>query len=271
MNTFSLGDETTVRLAIFLLIFVALAIMERISPCRRNGLWLHRWVNNLSLSAINTLCLRLLTPWSATMFAVLIVDEKASVVAMHEWRLWSSVVAFVLVFDLTIYAQHRLFHIIGPLWLFHRVHHTDVEYDVTTGMRFHPVSIMISMAIKLLLVLLLGPLPVAVLIAEILLNATSMFNHSNIRLAPGLEKALRYVIVTPDMHRIHHSTLPGEHGANFGFNFPWWDRFFGTYLETASVAQAEMPIGIDGYGVDWSVRLDRLLWQPMRRGEGSGQ
>ncbi len=271
MNVISLGDETTVRLAMFLLVFLALAITERIWPCRQHGLWVHRWLNNLSLSVINTLCLRLLTPWSATMFALLIVDERASVVAMHEWPFWASVIAFVLLFDLTIYMQHRLFHIIGPLWHFHRVHHTDLEYDVTTGMRFHPISIMISMAIKLLLVLLLGPLPVAVLIAEVLLNATSMFNHSNIRLPPRLEKALRYVIVTPDMHRIHHSTLTGEHGANFGFNFPWWDRLFGSYLENPSVSHADMSIGIDGYGVDWSVRLDRLLWQPMRRDDGTEQ
>ena len=117
----------------------------------------------------------------------------------------------------------------------------------------------------LLLVLLLGPLPVAVLIAEVLLNGTSMFNHSNIRLPQRLEKALRYVIVTPDMHRIHHSSLASEHGANFGFNFPWWDRLFGSYLESAAVPQSKMKIGIDGFGVDWSIRLDRLLLQPMRQ------
>ena len=119
-------------------------------------------------------------------------------------------------------------------------------------------------AIKFLLVLSLAPLPVAVLIAEVLLNGTSMFNHSNIRLPPRLEKTLRYIIVTPDMHRIHHSTLASEHGANYGFNFPWWDRLFGTYLESAKESQSKMRIGIDGFGVDWSIRLDRMLLQPLR-------
>ena len=267
MNAIPVGDEATVRLTIFVMLFLALAITEKIFPKRRNELWLKRWFNNLSLSALNTLCLRFLTPWSATLFALFVIDKQVSVLEIYDWPIWLSVVSFVLIFDVTIYFQHRLFHLIRPLWIFHRVHHTDVEYDVTTGTRFHPVSIIISMAIKLLLVLLLGPLPVAVLIAEVLLNGTSMFNHSNIRLPQRLEKALRYVIVTPDMHRIHHSSLASEHGANFGFNFPWWDRLFGSYLESATEPQSKMKIGIDGFGVDWSIRLDRLLLQPMQERE----
>ena len=267
MNVITAGDEATLRLSIFLTLFLVLAIAERLFPRRHNELWLKRWISNLSLSALNTLCLRFLTPWSATLFAFFVIDERASLFGIYRLPTWLSIVSFVLIFDMAIYFQHRLFHALGPLWIFHRVHHTDVEYDVTTGTRFHPVSILVSMIIKLLLVLLLAPLPIAVMIAEVLLNGTSMFNHSNIRLPHRIEKALRYVIVTPDMHRIHHSKLTGEHGSNFGFNFPWWDRLFGSYLESAKEPQTEMRIGINGFGVDSSIRLDRLLLQPIQKGE----
>jgi len=264
MNAITVGDEATVRLAIFLTLFLAFAVLERIYPKRRNHLWATRWLNNLSLSALNTLYLRFLTPWSGTLFALLIMQNESSIIGVSNLPMPLSVLFFVLVFDLTIYFQHRLFHYIKPLWVFHRVHHTDVEYDVTTGTRFHPVSILISMAIKMILIFVIGPLPIAVLIAEVLLNATSMFNHSNIRLPQSLEKVLRYVIVTPDMHRIHHSVAEREHGANFGFNFPWWDRLFGSYLESASEPQTEMQIGISGFDEDKSIRLDRLLAQPFQ-------
>lgn len=269
MDALTVGNDATFRMVIFVWLFLVLAITERLFPMRRNNLWLGRWFSNLSLSALNTLCLRVLSPWSATLFAFFIIEEEVSLFTIYQLPTWLSVACFILIFDITIYFQHRLFHAVRPLWIFHRVHHTDVEYDLTTGIRFHPVSILISMLIKLLLVLLIGPLPSAVLAAEVLLNATSMFNHSNIKLAPELEKRLRYVIVTPDMHRIHHSTLRSEHGANFGFNFPWWDRLFGTYLESAAEPQTKMKVGIDGFGAPWSIRLDRLLLQPMEKGEES--
>lgn len=267
MNVIAVGDEAAVRLAIFLGLFSIFAFLERLYPKRPTGLWRERWLNNLSLSAINTLCLRFLAPWSGTVFALLVMERAVSPLAIHAWPLSISVLVFVVAFDLTIYFQHRLFHAFNPLWVFHRVHHTDVEYDVTTGNRFHPVSILVSMVIKLALVMALGPVPVAVLVAEVLLNATSMFNHSNIRLPVRLERGLRYVIVTPDMHRIHHSIAEAEQGANFGFNFSCWDRLFGTYREQAESPQHTMLIGIIGFDRDWSVRLDKLLLQPFRSRE----
>ena len=178
---------------------------------------------------------------------------------------WLSVAIFLLAFDLTIYFQHRLFHVIPIVWRLHRMHHTDVDYDVSTGNRFHPISIVLSSLIKLALILLLGPLPVAVLIAELLLNATSMFNHSNLKLSAALDKALRYFIVTPDMHRVHHSVNANEHNRNFGFNFPWWDRLFGTYQNQPELKHDKMEIGIAGFRDQNSIELHQLFTQPLKK------
>ena len=149
--------------------------------------------------------------------------------------------------QLTIYWQHRLFHRFKFLWRLHRMHHTDIDYDVSTGIRFHPLSILISTLIKFCLIILIGPPAIAVLISEVLLNATSMFNHSNVKLSKRFDATLRYFLVTPDMHRVHHSTIGAEHNKNFGFNFPiWWDRLFGSYLAQPSLEQEEMSIGRRG-------------------------
>ena len=181
------------------------------------------------------------------------------------YRLRVPLNSFVLLFDLTIYFQHRLFHIVPVFWRLHRMHHTDVDYDVTTGNRFHPVSILLSSVIKLGLVVCLGPLPIAIVLAEILLNATSMFNHSNISIPVAADKVLRNIIVTPDMHRIHHSVDQLEHNRNFGFNFPWWDRLFGTYQQRPKLGQQEMEIGIAGFRDPESAGLLGLLLQPLKK------
>ncbi len=263
MNAIDPGNEAAIRLGIFISLFIGFALLQLWVPRRRYRLdWKVRWLNNLSLSFVNSILLKLLIPFSGTAFAVLVSEKEWSPVALSELPTAASVIIFLVLFDLTIYFQHRVFHYFNPLWKLHRVHHTDLDYDLTTGTRFHPVSIVISMLVKLLLVLILGAPAIAILTAEILLNATSMFNHSNIHLPAGLDKKLRLLIVTPDMHRIHHSAKSHEHNCNFGFNFSCWDRLFGTYLDKAEEPQETMVIGIDHYGFDKSVRLDKLIIQP---------
>ena len=174
----------------------------------------------------------------------------------------------ILALDLAIYLQHVLFHAVPALWRLHRMHHADQDIDVTTGVRFHPIEILLSMGIKLGVVAALGTPAVAVLAFEILLNATSMFNHSNVRMPLWLDRALRWIVVTPDMHRVHHSIVVRETNSNFGFNLPWWDRLFGTYRDQPEAGHDAMTIGIQQFREPGEQRLDRMLTQPFREGEG---
>jgi len=157
-----------------------------------------------------------------------------------------------------------MFHAVPALWRLHRMHHADLEFDVTTGLRFHPVEILLSMGIKLAMVMALGPPAVAVLIFEVLLNATAMFNHSNIRLPMLVDRFLRLIVVTPDMHRVHHSVIPEETNSNFGFNLPWWDRLLGTYKAQPKAGHEEMSIGIEQFRTTRDLWLDRMLVQPVK-------
>jgi sterol desaturase/sphingolipid hydroxylase (fatty acid hydroxylase superfamily) len=179
------------------------------------------------------------------------------------------VIASVLILDFSIYLQHVVFHAVPALWRLHRMHHADLEFDVTTGLRFHPIEILLSMGIKFGVVAALGAPAVAVLIFEVLLNATSMFNHGNVRMPAGLDRALRWIVVTPDMHRVHHSVLPHETNSNFGFNLPWWDRLLGTYRAQPGAGHEAMTLGIEQFRDPGDLRLDRLLIQPFR-GPASG-
>jgi sterol desaturase/sphingolipid hydroxylase (fatty acid hydroxylase superfamily) len=176
---------------------------------------------------------------------------------------WTAVIVAVIVLDLAIYFQHVLFHAVPALWRLHRMHHADLEFDVTTGVRFHPVEILLSMVIKLGMVLALGAPALAVLIFEVLLNATSMFNHGNVLLPQPIDRVLRTIVVTPEMHRVHHSIEPPETNSNFGFNLPWWDRLFGTYRAQPAAGHAGMTIGLDLFRNIEDLRLDRMLFQPM--------
>jgi len=178
---------------------------------------------------------------------------------------WVAIPMAVLLLDLTIYGQHVMFHAMPLLWRLHRMHHADLEFDVTTGLRFHPGEIIVSMLIKLAAVLVLGAAPVAVVIFEVALNATSMFNHGNVRLAPKLDRVVRLLLVTPDMHRVHHSIDRRETDSNFGFNLPWWDRLFGTYRDQPARGHDHMILGIDRFREPRELWLDRMLWQPLRR------
>jgi sterol desaturase/sphingolipid hydroxylase (fatty acid hydroxylase superfamily) len=177
---------------------------------------------------------------------------------------WLAVVLGFLVLDLAIYGQHIVFHKLPLLWRLHRMHHADLEFDVTTGLRFHPIEVLLSLLIKLAVVALAGVPALAVLAFEVALNATSMFNHSNLALPLVFDRALRLFVVTPDMHRVHHSILPHETDSNFGFNMPWWDRLFGTYRAQPTAGHAGMTIGIAQFRNPAELRLDRMLVQPLR-------
>ena len=181
---------------------------------------------------------------------------------------WVGVVSSVVVLDLAIYLQHVLFHAVPSLWRLHRMHHADLEFDVSTGLRFHPIEILLSMVIKFIVVAALGAPAVAVLIFEVLLNATSMFNHGNVRIPTGLDRMLRWIVVTPDMHRVHHSILSRETNSNFGFNLPWWDRLFGTYRAQPTAGHDGMTIGIEQFREPRELGLDRMLLQPFRGDAG---
>jgi len=263
-------NEPAIRVAVFFGILILMALWELAAPRRRVEIpRLVRWSNNLGLVVLDSLLVRFVFPVVAVGLAVIAQENGWGLLNQFSIPVWIATVLAVLVLDFAIYLQHVLFHAVPILWRLHRVHHADLEFDVTTGVRFHPIEIIISMAIKLLLVLVLGPSAIAVLIFEILLNGTALFNHSNVRLPPRLDAAMRLFIVTPDMHRVHHSILPSETNSNFGFNLPWWDRMLGTYLAQPSAGHAGMTIGIEQFRTRRDLWMDRMLFQPFR-GPASG-
>jgi sterol desaturase/sphingolipid hydroxylase (fatty acid hydroxylase superfamily) len=216
---------------------------------------------------IDTLAVRVLFPTAAV--GVALAGEARGWGLLNTTALpaWLEVAAAVVVLDLAIYFQHVLFHAVPLLWRLHRMHHADLEFDVTTGLRFHPVEVVLSMVIKVGVVAALGAPAVAVLVFEVLLNATSMFNHGNIRLPADVERVLRWLVVTPDMHRVHHSIDMRETNSNFGFNLPWWDRLFGTYRPEPAAGHEGMTLGVKEFRDPAGLRLDRMLSQPLRRGD----
>jgi sterol desaturase/sphingolipid hydroxylase (fatty acid hydroxylase superfamily) len=268
MNALTADSATGIRLALFMLAFVILALSELRWPRRQLSVpRFRRWFANITLSVVNSMFIRLLVPFAGVVAALWAQENGIGLFNQLGWPVWLELALFVLLFDLTIYWQHRIFHMVPILWRFHRVHHTDADYDLTTGSRFHPVSILISALLKIGLVVLMGASAVAILVAEILLNLTSMFNHSNIQLPPKADSLLRKVVVTPDMHRIHHSQDNVEHNRNFGFNFSFWDRLFGSYRQDAREDQKYMDIGIIGFEGSDTYSLIPLILQPFRNGK----
>ena len=265
-----LDTEPAIRLGAFLGIFVVMAVWEALAPRRGRSFsrWV-RWPSNLGIVAVNTLLLRILIPTAAVGLAM--TGEARGLGLLNALTLptWLAVVLAVVLLDLAIYLQHVMFHAVPALWRLHRMHHADLDFDVTTGARFHPIEILLSMALKLGVVAALGAPALAVLVFEVLLNATSMFNHANARLPQGLDRVLRWFIVTPDMHRVHHSVVPHETNSNFGFNLPWWDRLLGTYRAQPAAGHTGMTIGLETFREPRELRLDRLLLQPFR-GEAGG-
>ena len=222
-----------------------MALWERLAPRRQLTVRKRpRWASHLSLVVLNTIVTRLVVPITAVAAAVVAESRGWGLLHRVEWPEWLEVLLAVLAFDLAIYLQHVLFHRVPFLWRLHLVHHADIDLDVTTGLRFHTLEILLSALIKLAVVIVLGPQAVAVVVFEVLLNATSMFNHSNVKLPERVDPLLRWIIVTPDMHRVHHSILRAETNSNFGFNLPWWDRLLGTYTAQPATPHETMTLGL---------------------------
>jgi sterol desaturase/sphingolipid hydroxylase (fatty acid hydroxylase superfamily) len=258
-----LSNENAIRLSCFLAVLLLMMLWEWTSPRRPLDLpRTRRWAANLGMVVVDTLALRLLMP--------LLAVSAASLAAARGWGLfnglgapyWLACLASLLVLDLAIYTQHLVFHRVPLLWRIHRTHHSDLNFDVTTALRFHPLEILLSMLIKLSLVVLLGAPAPAVLLFEVILNATAMFNHGNVYLPPKADRLLRLVIVTPDMHRVHHSIHREETDSNFGFNLPWWDRLFGTYRAQPRDGHKRMILGLEIFRDFRSLGLHWLLLQP---------
>ncbi|MBY4675621.1 sterol desaturase family protein [Marinobacterium arenosum] len=264
MEQWLLAHEATLRLGMFFGVFMAMAGWEWRTPCRTLRLtrW-RRWSNNLALVLLNSLLLRLLFPAAAVGVAAWAQIHGWGLLNHVELPLWLALLLSVTALDLLIYWQHRLFHQLPWLWRLHRVHHADLDYDLTTGLRFHPLEILLSMLIKSAAILLLGPPLLAVLLFELILNGMAMFNHGNVQLPPALDNGLRRLLVTPDMHRVHHSIHLNEMHRNFGFNLSIWDRLFGSYAAQPKDGHRGMQIGLpdepDPRRVD---RLDGMLLLP---------
>ena len=263
--------EPGIRLVVFITAFLLLAGGEALIPRRARSVvrpW--RWPTNLILVALNTLIIRALLPLTAVGMAV--IAEQRGWGLLHAVGPIPSVLAVpvaIVLLDLAIYLQHVLFHAVPILWRVHRVHHADIDVDVTTGSRFHPIEIFLSLLIKFVTIGALGASPLAVLLFEALLNVGSLFSHANLRLLSWLDRALRLVIVTPDMHRVHHSASGVETNTNFGFTFPWWDHLCGTYRAQPAAGHEAMTVGLTCFRDPKYLRLDRTLLQPLFDGSGS--
>ena len=265
MSELLLGHEAQIRLGFFIGVFTLMASWEVFAP-RRTGQIKRRlrWPSNLGIVIFNALVLRVVMPTTAVALALAGETAGWGLLQQFDLPLWLACTLAIICLDLTIYLQHLMFHAVPVLWRLHRMHHADLAFDVTTGARFHPLEIMVSMAIKLMVIAALGPPAVAVLVFEVLLNVLAMFNHANARLPLGLDRVLRRVIVTPDMHRVHHSVIPREANSNFGFNLSLWDRALGTYCAQPAAGHQEMGIGIDQFRSEDELRLGRMLAQPFK-------
>jgi len=255
--------ENTIRLGFFFLIFALVALWELLAPRRELATSKKlRWISNLGITFMNPLLVRLLFPVLAVNMAVKAQERGWGLLNNFDLPYWLDIVVGIVVLDLVIYLQHVMFHAIPILWRLHMMHHADLDYDVTTGLRFHPFEIILSMGIKLSVVVIFGLPAVAVLIFEVLLNGAAMFNHGNIRLPLKIDRILRYFIVTPDMHRVHHSVIIRETNSNYGFNLPWWDRLFGTYCDQPANGHEEMTIGLTQFRDSAKLTLPWLLILP---------
>lgn len=259
----SLENEAKIRLAFFLGTFALIAVLEILRPRRtltasKRG----RWFANLAIIALNPLSVRLVFPIVPVGMALAAQERSWGLFNNVDLPYWLEVVVGVIVLDFVIYLQHVLHHAVPVLWRLHMMHHSDLDIDVTTGMRFHPIEILLSLGIKIAAVAVIGPPVLAVLIFEVALNSTTLFNHSNIRISEGLDGILRLLVVTPDMHRVHHSIIIRETNSNYGFNLPWWDRLLGTYKAQPEKGHLGMTIGLAQFRDSKKLTLPWLLILP---------
>ena len=263
ISEFIVSHEATIRMTFFVGIFVIVALIELAVPRRplttsKAG----RWFANIGIVIINTVVLRLLVPAGAVGLSVWVGRQGWGVFNYLGWPIWIEVILSVILLDFVIYLQHLMFHAVPLLWRFHMMHHADLDYDLTTGTRFHPIEIIISLGIKATAISVLGAPAVGVIIFEILLNGTAMFNHGNFYIPLGIDRILRLMVVTPDMHRVHHSVFPSETNSNFGFNLPWWDRLMGTYRAQPTKGHDGMTIGLNQFRDAARLTLPRIIALP---------
>jgi sterol desaturase/sphingolipid hydroxylase (fatty acid hydroxylase superfamily) len=263
MSYFILDREFAIRLGFFLGILVIMAVWEMVSPRRvLTSSKKLRWFSNLGISLVDTLFVRLLLSITAVGMALFVEKHQWGLLNNLELPGWTETAFGVMSLDFAVYLQHVLFHAVPAFWRLHMVHHSDMDFDVTTGVRFHPIEILLSMGIKIGVVAVMGASAMAVLIFEVILNADSMFNHGNVRIPASLDKILRFFIVTPEMHRIHHSVVTEETNSNFGFNLTWWDRFLGTYRSEPVGGHEGMIIGLNQFRNPKRLTLPWLLILP---------
>jgi sterol desaturase/sphingolipid hydroxylase (fatty acid hydroxylase superfamily) len=258
-------NEAALRLTVFFGLLTVMALWEVAAPRRLATLGRKaRWPANIGIAILDSLLVRVALPGGAVAFATALESANMGLLPLLGVTGWVAFVAAWALLDLAIYFQHRVFHAVPILWRLHRMHHSDVDLDVTSGARFHPGEIVLSLGIKLAMIALLGAPAAAVLAFEVALNACAMFNHANIRLPAFAERVIRLALVTPDLHRIHHSTVPAETDSNFGFSVPWWDRLFSTFRAEPAAGQLGMTIGLDAFRPAQDQRLDALLLQPFK-------
>jgi sterol desaturase/sphingolipid hydroxylase (fatty acid hydroxylase superfamily) len=263
VDTNFISPEALVRLWFFASIFFVMALIEKIAPQRiLLKSKFKRWVSNIGMQIIDVVVLRLIFP--VFPFGVAVICAQRGWGLLNYCHTIQPLALFIgiLVLDFVIYLQHRMFHFVPIFWRVHMVHHTDEDIDVTTAVRFHPLEIILSLLIKFAAVAAIGAAPLSVLIFEVLLNGASMFNHGNIKIPLYIDRVIRMILVTPDMHRVHHSVITRETNSNYGFSFSWWDRLFGTYIAQPQEGHDKMKIGLNGYHDDRSLKLSALLAMP---------
>ncbi len=269
METFPQEYELGIRLGVFFGVLALMAAWEVAAPRRPLSQSKSvRWYSNLGIVVLDSVLVRLVFPMVPIAVAVIAAERGWGIFNIWEIAPWAALIAAVVILDFAIYLQHVMVHAVPVLWRLHRMHHADLDFDVTTGLRFHPFEILLSIAIKMAVIVLIGAPALAVLIFELLLNATAMFNHGNVRLPVALDRVLRLFVVTPDMHRVHHSVIPSETNSNFGFNLPWWDRLMGTYRAQPEKGHQGMTIGIELFRTPGDLHLHRMLIQPFREKTG---
>jgi len=270
MDNFFGPNDTVIRLGVFAGVFLLMALIELALPKRKliapKG---RRWLTNLGISVTAALVLRLMAalavPVAAIAAAFYAQEHGIGLLNNVAWPDWAKIVITLAALDLAIWAQHLASHKIPILWRLHKVHHADRDIDVTTAVRFHPIEIALSMLWKIVVVVPLGAPPLAVFLFEVILNGCAMFNHANIDLPPWLDRTLRFFVVTPDMHRVHHSVLRREHDSNYGFNLSLWDRLFRTYTAQPEGGHQGMQIGLTPYQSAAPTRFGWSLWLPFHR------
>ena len=241
-------DEGVIRLSIFFSLLLVIGIWEAVAPRReRTQSFVVRWANNFAIVVLNTALLRVVFPTALVGFAVYFESIGWGILNTLSLPLWLEILLVLVVLDFVIYWQHVIFHQVPFLWRVHRMHHTDVDFDVSTGVRFHPIEILFSMIIKIVVVAPLGPAPLAVMLFEIILNGSSLFSHGNVRIPVKADRLIRFFLVTPDMHRVHHSADKIETDSNFGFCLSFWDRLFSPYRDQPEQTHTAMTLGLNDY------------------------